>query len=320
MSKSMCNVIAPQQVSDKMGADILRLWVASTDYSGELSISDEILKRVVEGYRRIRNTLKFLLANISDFNADTDAVAIDQMLEMDRYALARLAQLSADLKAAYDRFEFHPVVSGIQQFCSEDLGAFYLDALKDRLYTTAPGSKARRSAQTALHHITHALLKLMAPVLSFTAEEAWGFASPQAGSIFLGVHHPTPQDSQADTLLAKWQRLLALRDRVNKEIENRRAAGEIGANLQAELELALSPEDFALASSLKDDLKFVFIVSKTTLTQASEERITVRVSAHAKCGRCWHYRDDVGHDPQHPQLCGRCTSNLHGDGEPREFA
>lgn len=320
MSKSVGNVIAPQQVSDKLGADILRLWVASTDYSGELSISDEILKGVVEKYRRIRNTLKFLLANLSDFNPDTDAVGIDQLFEMDRFALARLAQFQASLLDAYDRYEFHPVVAGIQQYCSEDLGAFYLDALKDRLYTTQLRSTARRSAQTALWHITRSLLTLMAPVLSFTAEEAWGFAAPGAGSVFLGLHHQAPVIADGDALLSKWTRLLALRDRINKAIETMRAAGNIGATLQAELDLCLTPADHADAASLGEDLKFIFIVSQVTLSTGDTEQITVRVSSHAKCARCWHFRADTGSHAEHPDLCGRCVDNLHGDGEIRRHA
>ena len=320
MSKSLGNVIAPQEVNDKLGADILRLWVASTDYSGELSLSDQILKGVVEKYRRIRNTLKFLLANISDFNVEQHGVDVADMLEMDRYALARLAQFQSDMLACYESYDFHPVMSGIQQYCSEDLGAFYLDALKDRLYTTAVGSKARRSAQTALHHITHALLTLMAPVLSFTAEEAWGFASPGSGSLFLGHHHRVPAVADAATLMPKWQALLGLRDRINKSIENMRASGDIGPNLQAELDLALTPQDYAHAASLGDDLKFIFIVSAVTLKQADTENITVRVSAHAKCSRCWHFREDTGSKADHPELCGRCVDNLYGDGEVRQFA
>ena len=320
MSKSMGNVIAPQSVSDKMGADILRLWVASTDYSGELSISDEILKRVVESYRRIRNTLKFLLANISDFDISTQGVATDELLEIDRYALVLTANLQKNLLQAYERFEFHPVVSGIQQFCSEDLGAFYLDVLKDRLYTSGAGSLARRSAQTVLHHITHCLLKLMAPVLSFTAEEAWEFVAKQEGSIFLGLHHSLPENLESPNLQGQWDALLALRARANKEIENLRTAGQVGSSLQVELDLHLTAADYENARRLGDDLKFVLIVSKVNLHLANEEKITVMPSQQQKCPRCWHYRDDIGHDAAHPELCGRCVSNLFGSGEHRTHA
>ncbi len=320
MSKSVGNVIAPQSVSDKMGADILRLWVASTDYSGELSISDEILKRVVESYRRIRNTLKFLLANISDFDINTQGVATEELLEIDRYALVLTANLQKNLLQAYERFEFHPVVSGIQQFCSEDLGAFYLDVLKDRLYTSGAGSLARRSAQTVLHHITHCLLKLMAPVLSFTAEEAWEFVAKQEGSIFLGLHHSLPENLESPNLQGQWDALLALRARANKEIENLRTAGQVGSSLQVELDLHLTAADYENARRLGDDLKFVLIVSKVNLHLANEEKITVMPSQQQKCPRCWHYRDDIGHDAAHPELCGRCVSNLFGSGEHRTHA
>ena len=228
MSKSVGNVIAPQKVSDSLGAEILRLWVASTDYSGELSISDEILKRVVEGYRRIRNTLRFLLANLADFDAVSQAVPHGELFEIDRYALAMTAQMQAEISAHYERYDFHPAVSRLQTFCSEDLGAFYLDILKDRLYTTAAGSLARRSAQTALLEITQALLKLMAPILSFTAEEAWKElvasalkhqADAARVTIFTEVFHSLPPYADAEALTAKWTRLRAIRAEVQRKLE-----------------------------------------------------------------------------------------------------
>ncbi|WP_455554456.1 isoleucine--tRNA ligase [Comamonas sp.] len=317
MSKSLGNTVAPQDVSNKMGAEIIRLWVASTDYSGDLGIDDKILARVVDAYRRIRNTLRFLLANTSDFDAATDSVPYEQMLEIDQYALARAAELQKDIIGHYHVYEFHPVVAKLQLFCSEDLGGFYLDVLKDRLYTSAPKSLARRSAQTALHQITHALLRWMAPFLSFTAEEAWKiFGSSE--SIFLEQFTELPAGDAA--LLAKWKRLRDIRDVVNKDIEDVRAAGKIGASLQAEITLAAEPEDLALLQSLKDDLKFVFITSAAHAVAGDALQTTVKVSEHAKCERCWHYRDDVGVNPEHPTLCGRCDSNLHGTGEVRSKA
>ena len=317
MSKSLGNTVAPQDVSNKMGAEIIRLWVASTDYSGDLGIDDKILARVVDAYRRIRNTLRFLLANTSDFDAATDSVPYEQMLEIDQYALARAAELQKDIIGHYHVYEFHPVVAKLQLFCSEDLGGFYLDVLKDRLYTSAPKSLARRSAQTALHQITHALLRWMAPFLSFTAEEAWKiFGSSE--SIFLEQFTELPAGDAA--LLAKWKRLRDIRDVVNKDIEDVRAAGKIGASLQAEITLAAEPEDLALLQSLKDDLKFVFITSAAYAVAGDALQTTVKVSEHAKCERCWHYRDDVGVNPAHPTLCGRCDSNLHGTGEVRSKA
>ena len=323
MSKSVGNTVAPQEVSNKMGAEIIRLWAASTDYSGDLGIDDKILARVVDGYRRIRNTLRFLLANVSDFDAAKDAVPHSELLEIDRYALARAAELQADILAHYERYEFHPVVAKLQVYCSEDLGAFYLDVLKDRLYTTAPKSHARRSAQTALWHLTHAMLRWMAPFLSFTAEEAWKvFTGAGAGStIFTETFWSEGAFAQAESaLLAKWSRVREIRDVVNKEIEAVRGGGQVGSSLQAELMIAVNAEDFALLSTLGDDLKFVTITSKATLVAGNELAVTVAPSSATKCERCWHYRDDVGTDAAHPTLCGRCTSNLYGAGETRKVA
>jgi len=321
MSKSVGNVVAPQTISSKMGAEIIRLWVAATDYSGDLGIDDKILARVVDAYRRIRNTLRFLLANISDFDPAQDAVPAEQLLEVDRYALARAAQFQAEVLAHYQHYEFHPVVAKLQVYCSEDLGAFYLDVLKDRLYTTAPKSLARRSAQTALHQITHAMLRWMAPFLSFTAEEAWALVgTPVNGSPSIFTETYLPLGSPSEALLAKWGRVLELRAAVTKAIEEVRVAGQVGASLQAEVTLTVGPEDHALLHSLGDELKFVLIVSAVTLQLGRELAVQVRPSAAAKCGRCWHYRDDVEHDPAHPELCGRCTSNLHGAGEARLVA
>ncbi|SNS69519.1 Isoleucyl-tRNA synthetase [Noviherbaspirillum humi] len=329
MSKSKGNVVAPQKVSDTLGAEILRLWVASTDYSGELSISDEILKRVVEAYRRIRNTLRFLLANTSDFDFKKDAVPLDQLLEIDRYAIARIAELQADILQNFEVYEFHPVVAKIQMYCSEDLGGFYLDILKDRLYTCGADSAARRSAQTALFHITHALLRLMAPMLSFTAEEAWAVFAGQegldasSGTIFTQTYYALPEMADAEALLAKFATLRGVRDQVMKQLEEVRIAGNIGSSLQAEIDIRASGAKHDLLASLDDDLKFVFITSQAKVTRVgseAEEKIVVTPSANAKCERCWHYRADVGAHADHPGLCGRCYSNLFGQGEARRFA
>ncbi len=317
MSKSLGNTVAPQEVSDKMGAEIVRLWVASTDYSGDLNIDDKILARVVDAYRRIRNTLRFLLANVSDFDPATDAVAFDDLLEIDKYALSRAAQVQADIRAHFDAYEFHPVVSKLQLYCSEDLGAFYLDVLKDRLYTTAPKSLARRSAQTALHQITHAMLRWMAPFLSFTAEEAW-MTFGKSESIFLETF--TNLGAANAALMDKWRAIQQVREIANKEIENKRTEGLVGASLQAELVIHCDGAAYDALASLGDDLKFVFITSKVTLVKDEGLTVEVKASDDAKCERCWHYSDDVGHNPAHPTLCGRCDSNLHGEGEVRHCA
>ncbi|MDI9857050.1 isoleucine--tRNA ligase [Comamonas sp. 17RB] len=317
MSKSLGNTVAPQDVSGKMGAEIIRLWVASTDYSGDLGIDDKILARVVDAYRRIRNTLRFLLANTSDFDAATDSVPYQDLLEIDQYALARAAQLQKEIIGHYQVYEFHPVVAKIQLFCSEDLGGFYLDVLKDRLYTTAPKSLARRSAQTALHQITQALLRWMAPFLSFTAEEAWKIVG-HSETIYLEKFTELPEGDAA--LLAKWTRIREIRDVVNKDIEAVRVEGKVGASLQAEVTISAQHEDLALLQSLADDLKFVLITSAAQAVAGDALAVAVTPSEAAKCERCWHYRDDVGVNPAHPTLCGRCDSNLHGSGEVRSKA
>jgi isoleucyl-tRNA synthetase len=335
MSKSLGNGIEPHETTRKLGAEIIRLWVAASDYSGDIAGDDKILARVVDAYRRIRNTLRFLLANTSDFVPARDSVPLGQMLEIDRYALSRLAQLQAEIVGQrdaaqgaqagtfkgghYGANEFHPVVAKLQIYCSEDLGAFYLDILKDRLYTTAARSLARRSAQTALHVITHATLRWMAPFLSFTAEEAWKIAG-DSESIFLGTYSDLPAPDEA--LLAKWSRIRSLRDAVNKEIEALREQGKVGSSLQASVSLAVPAQEplHADLASLGADLKFVLISSAATLETGALQAVRVEPSTATKCERCWHYRDDVGHDPAHPTICSRCTSNLFGPGEDRKFA
>ncbi|KQP43271.1 isoleucine--tRNA ligase [Pseudorhodoferax sp. Leaf274] len=317
MSKSLGNGIDPQEVNKKLGAEIIRLWVAASDYSGDIAGDEKILARVVDAYRRIRNTLRFLLANTSDFDPAKDAVPADQLLEIDRYALARAAQFQAEILAHYKVYEFHPVVAKLQVYCSEDLGAFYLDILKDRLYTTAAGSLARRSAQTALWQITQAMLRWMAPFLSFTAEEAWKLVG-NSDSIFMETYTQLPAADEA--LLARWSRIRAVRDVVNKEIEAVRTTGAVGSSLQANVVLSAAADDHAVLAALGEDLRFVLIASKAELHEGAELAVQVTPSQDTKCERCWHYRADVGSDPAHPTLCGRCNSNLFGAGETRTFA
>ena len=317
MSKSLGNGIDLQEANKKWGAEILRLWVAASDYSGDITGDDKIMARVIDAYRRIRNTLRFLLANTSDFDPVKDAVAEGDLLEIDRWLLSRAAEFQADVLAHYEAYEFHPVVAKLQLFCSEDLGGFYLDVLKDRLYTTAPHSLARRSAQTALWRLTQAMLRWMAPFLSFTAEEAWKLVG-QGDSIFLAEFSEFAAPDAA--LLAKWARIREIREAVNKDIEVLREKGEVGSSLQANVVLTAPSADHALLATLGDDLRFVFITSAIELEAGNDLSVGAIASKDVKCERCWHYVADVGADAEHPTLCGRCISNLYGAGETRKVA
>jgi isoleucyl-tRNA synthetase len=333
MSKSLGNTLEPQKIAGSLGAEILRLWVAATDYSGELSISDEILKRVVESYRRIRNTLRFLLANTADFDPKAHALPVEDWLEIDRYALALAQSLQREMARDYGNYDFHFVVQKLQGFCSEDMGGFYLDILKDRLYTAGKDSKARRSAQNALYQILQRLVRLMAPILSFTAEEIWALAAggkdqDENVSVFTRTWDEFPAAGYSQALLDRWGSIRAVRAEVQKQLEEARVAGKIGSSLQAEVEVRASGSKLELLQSLDDDLRFVLITSSAVLTPvaaAADEAVTVSASAHAKCERCWHYRADVGEESvgaaaAHPGLCGRCVSNLYGAGEARAHA
>jgi len=343
MSKSKGNVVAPQNIMDTLGADILRLWVASSDYSGELTISSEILKRVVESYRRIRNTLRFLLANLADFDLARDVLPVDDWLEIDRYAWVMTHDLQVSLASPelgvknpgapghYDNYEFHLVSQKLQTFCSEDLGGFYLDILKDRLYTAPANSRARRSAQSALYHVTQSLTRLLAPILSFTAQEVWEELVGGETSVFEQTWYEFRLPRDAAQLRERWLKLRGLRSDVLKQLETLRVGGSIGSSLAGEVELYANGESRELLRSFGDDLRFVFITSQARLveeepadavTAASMPDVRIRVvaSRHTKCERCWHYRADVGSNAEHPALCGRCVSNLFGPGEPRDHA
>ena len=324
MSKSGFNAVAPRKIADLLGAEILRLWVGLTDYSGELTISDEILKRVVESYRRIRNTLRFLLANTADFASDKDALPLEELLEIDRYVLVLTDELQKKVLAHFEKYEFQPAMQAIQNFCSEDLGGFYLDILKDRLYTTGARSKARRAAQTVLHHLLQTLTHLIAPVLSFTAEEIWStLTADQQDSVFLHRHHALPAMGETATLRGKWSRLRELRALALKSIEEQRAAGAIGSSLQGELAFSATGTDYDLLASLGDDLRFVMITSSAVVNRVATNTapgVSVTPSAQTKCERCWHYRLDFGSNLEHPTICSRCVSNLFSEGEKRFYA
>jgi len=324
MSKSIGNVIAPQKINDSLGADILRLWVASTDYSGELAISDEILKRVTESYRRLRNTLRFLLANLSDFDFEKDAVATADMLELDKYALVLAQQLQQRVASDYyGRYAFHFAVQDIVQFCSEDMGAFYLDILKDRLYTMQAGSLGRRSAQTALYHIARNLVLLLSPILCFTAEEAWTvLTGNEEDSVLFQTMHVFPELAEAEitALTQKWQAIRTVRDVVNAAIEPLRADKSIGSSLQVDTIITVPSDLMPYVTALGDELRFVLMVAHVTVQEGAELTATVSADEGQKCERCWHYTDDIGIDSQHPTICGRCATNLDGKGEQRLFA
>lgn len=325
MSKSKGNVVAPQKVMDTYGADILRLWVASTDYSGELTISDEILKRVADSYRKLRNTMKFLLANLADFDASKDLLPVNDWMEIDRYALHLTSQLQTQVLADYSRYEFHLAVQKLVAFCSDDLGSFYLDILKDRLYTAGENSPARRAAQSALHHITHTFMRLVAPILSFTADEIWQSLNLSAEvTVFEDVWYSIPRHGLTDERLQAWEEILRVRSFVAKQIEMLRTEGKVGSSLQAELEFHVPAATYNALASLEDDLRFVMITSKAELVSKTNDstvmNVSVTPSAHQKCDRCWHYRADVGADKAHPHICGRCVSNLFGKGEARKYA
>ncbi|MFM9834479.1 MAG: isoleucine--tRNA ligase [Methylophilaceae bacterium] len=324
MSKSKGNVVAPQKVMDTYGADILRLWVASTDYSGELTISDEILKRVADSYRKIRNTLRFLLANLADFDASKHLLPAEKWLEIDRYALYLTEQLQEGILEDFDKYEFHLAVQKFVGFCNEDLGGFYLDILKDRLYTAGENSSARRAAQSALHHITHALMRLMAPILSFTADEIWQILDLNADeTVFTELWYKLPSHGLKSPRIKAWQEIRDTRGLAAKEIEVLREVGKVGSSLQAEIEFHVPKASYEALASLGDDLRFAMITSSAKVVKAKNEKkqkIVVKPSMYKKCDRCWHYRADVGADKAHLQICGRCVSNLFGKGEPRKYA
>lgn len=334
MSKSIGNVVSPQDVVNKLGADILRLWVASTDYSGEMTVSDEILKRSADSYRRIRNTARFLLANLNGFDPDKNMVAFDDMVELDKWAVACAAKAQEEIIAAYDSFDFHTVVQKIMQFCSVDMGSFYLDIIKDRQYTAKAESLARRSCQSALYLIAEAMVRWFAPVLSFTAQEVWELLPGKRDKyVFTSEWYQGLRNLPEDSTLNDdfWQQIKVIRDEVNKKLEDARNAKSIGSSLQAEVAIYADEEKTKLLKVLGDELRFVLLVSKCELLPLSEAgdalpadvaglALKVKVSSYKKCDRCWHYVADVGTLEGHGNICGRCVSNIDGDGEVRKFA
>lgn len=334
MSKSLGNVISPQNVMNKLGADILRLWVASTDFTAEMTVSDEIFKRSADRYRRIRNTSRYLLANLSGFDPKTDQVAIEDMVELDRWIVGRAAELQDEILAAYDKYQMLLVTQKLMNFCTGELGSFYLDVIKDRQYTAKSDSHARRSCQTALYHIAEAMTRWMAPILSFTAQEIWEALPGERGKfVFTSVWYDGLQaSSQGKFSNDDWLTILNVRDEVNRVLEAARKEDVIGATLQANVSIYASEELSSKLAALGDELRFVLLTSGVTVetvtaqpegTQATEiDGLFIKVAATTaeKCERCWHYCDDVGANPAHPEICGRCVSNVDGDGEQRQFA
>ncbi len=338
MSKSKGNVVAPQKVIQQLGADILRLWVASCDYSREMTVSDEILKRMADAYRRIRNTARFLLANLNGFDPARDALPLERMVALDRWVVGRAWALQQEILEAYDAYQFHLIYQKVHNFCSVDLGSFYLDVIKDRQYTTRRDGQPRRSTQTAMFHVLEALVRWLAPILSFTAEEIWKYIPGERPPSVLFAQwytalEPLPADSTMND--AFWDTVLHLRERVGPKLEALRNAKAIGASLDAEVDLYCDDALLALLTQLGDELRFALITSDARihtlanrpagmeverLDNGMQVAIDARASEHPKCVRCWHKREDVGHNPEHPELCGRCVENVAGDGETRRYA
>lgn len=335
MSKSLGNTVAPQKINNTLGADILRLWVAATDYSGEMAVSDQILQRSADAYRRIRNTARFMLANLNGFDPARDLLPPEQMLDLDRWALDAAARLQDEILEAYGEYRFWNVYSKLHNFCVQELGGFYLDIIKDRQYTTRADSVARRSCQTALFHITEALVRWIAPILAFTAEEIWQYLPGERNeSVMLNTWYEglarLPEGFALDA--AYWTRVMAVKGAVNKELEALRSAKAIGGNLQAEVTLFGDDALQADLARLGNELRFVLITSTAEVRPAGEApeqavatevpglKLRILKSEHAKCGRCWHHRADVGTHVAHPELCGRCVENIEGAGEVRHHA
>jgi len=335
MSKSRGNVVAPQKVMNNLGADVLRLWVAATDYSGEMSVSDEILKRTSDVYRRLRNTARYLLSNLDGFDPKFDLVSWEDMLVLDRWAVDCAFRLQQDVIDAYEKYCFLYVYQKVHHFCAVDMGGFYLDITKDRQYTTQADSLARRSAQTAMYHITEALVRWLAPILSFTADEIWQYLpGKHSESVFLETWYTelVPLDNTCVTNREFWETVIEVREVISKQLEKLRAQGSIGSALDAEVEIYCNPAYFQLLNLLEDELRFILITSYAAVvsdefcpedaveTELTGIQLRVFPSKHQKCVRCWHRRLDVGDNYEHPELCGRCVKNVSRSGESRRFA
>jgi isoleucyl-tRNA synthetase len=332
MSKSIGNTLVPQKLTSTLGADVVRLWIAATDYANEMSVSDEILKRMADSYRRIRNTLRFLLGNMHGFDPAAQAVAWNDLVAIDQWAIGTAFSLQNDVVTAYRNYEFHDIYQEIHNFCVVELGGFYLDIIKDRLYTTGANSLPRRSAQTAMYHIADAMVRWLAPILSFTSEEVWSFMpGVRNESVFLNTWHQFPAGAERGSEI-DWPALIALKADVARQLERLRTAGQIGAPLEAEVAIYAPAAEAQKFSALRDELRFLLITSQARViesdtppseavpSQAENVWIEVKPSSQPKCVRCWNLRSDVGSDPAHPELCARCVVNIDGPGEERRFA
>jgi isoleucyl-tRNA synthetase len=332
MSKSIGNVMSPQKVMNDLGADVLRLWVAATDFSTEMSVSDEILKRTADSYRRIRNTARFILSNLTGFNPATDAVAMDDMLQLDRWIVGRTAQLQQEIIEAYSSYNLHLIYQKLHNFCVVELGGFYLDIIKDRQYTIKADALARRSAQTALQHVIEAMVRWIAPILSFTADEIWKeIAGERDATVFTAEWYQLPS-VPADSFSSEyWDLVAEVKTAVNKVLEAKRAAGEVGGSLGAEVVLYCDDKLQGELGQLANELRFVLITSTAEIRPLAEAQnaettdvvglqVAVKKSEHTKCARCWHHRADVGANSAHVEICLRCVENVDGKGEQRLFA
>ncbi|MFM1547422.1 MAG: isoleucine--tRNA ligase, partial [Candidatus Pseudothioglobus sp.] len=329
MSKSLGNVIPPQKVVNSLGADILRLWIGSTDYSGEMTVSDEILNRSADSYRRIRNTMRFMLANMQGFDSSKDLVKVDQMLLLDKWIVSKTAELQSQVIKGYDEYNFHHVMKIILNFCTNDLGGFYLDIIKDRQYTTQTDSLARRSAQSALFHISHAMVRWLSPILSFTSEEVWQYLpGASSESIFLQTWY---EDLEGDFKNHSIEVARDINIYLRKELEQMRRDKVIGSSLDAEVDIYCDDKNYQALLELESELRFVFITSEAKVHLLSDKpvdavdinntlAIRVKKSGYEKCVRCWHHREEIGKNDLHKELCGRCIENVAGNGEIRVFA
>jgi isoleucyl-tRNA synthetase len=327
MSKSKGNVIAPQKVVNNLGADIIRLWVASADYTSEMNVSDDILKQTADSYRRIRNTARYLLSNLSDFNPVTDSVAVEDMLALDQWAVDRAYHVQQDILAAYEGYQFQTIYQKMHNFCANEMGSLYLDITKDRQYTMPENSVGRRSTQTAMYHILEALTRWIAPILSFTADELWQHLPGERNeSVMLNTWYdqlaPLPTTATLD--LPFWEQVFNVRDVVSKAIEEKRNTGLVKGGLTTEVVIHAGEQAYKPLQLLGDELKFVLITSKVSLLQntTSDSALEIDVSAseHARCDRCWHQVEEVGKNETHPELCDRCINNIDGEGEQRHYA